>query len=163
MHCDLAADEGVVVDLHFVEEPVRVALQDFRQMGADIAGGFAKSIHDPAQGCFVDSQHAGQPVLTDTGGVHAQLQIRVDIAIQCHGYALVEIGLSAFCGGRRGWDSETVAIESPNVQRLICQHFVAKGGQEKSQKTSKLPKVSSRARQLLRNRQLLSWRVINQS
>ena len=29
VHCDLVADEGLVVDLHFVEKPVWIALQDF--------------------------------------------------------------------------------------------------------------------------------------
>ena len=95
VHCDLVADEGLVVDLHFVEEPVRIALQDFRQVDADVAGWFTESVHDAAQGGLMDSQHAGQAVLANTGGVHAQLQVWIDVTIQGHSSARFAIGVAA--------------------------------------------------------------------
>jgi hypothetical protein len=82
MHCELIADQGnVVADLHLQKQPVGIALEDLSQMGADVSGGFAEPIHDSAQGCLVNTQHAGQAVLPNSGGVHAQLQVWVDVSI----------------------------------------------------------------------------------
>ena len=77
-------ERDVIADLHLVEQPVRIALEYFCEVDADITGGLAKSVHDAAEGSFMNTQHSGQAVLADTGGVHAQLQIWIDISIQAH-------------------------------------------------------------------------------
>jgi len=74
-----------IVNLHLVEQPVRIALQDLGKMHTNVAGGLAEAVHDAAQRSFVDAQHARQTVLPDAGGVHPQLQIGVYISVQGHG------------------------------------------------------------------------------
>jgi hypothetical protein len=93
---DVVFGEGdFIVDLHFEEQPFRVALKDLCQMHADIAGRFAETVHDSAQGGFVDAEHSCQTVLPDARGVHPQFQVRVNVSIQCHDdFALVCIGCS---------------------------------------------------------------------
>ena len=49
----------------------------------------------------MDAQHARQPVLPDAGGVHPQLQVWVDVSIQCHGFALVLLNCRILWGQRR--------------------------------------------------------------
>jgi len=66
-------ERDVVTDLHFVEEPIGVALQDFSQLHAHVSGRLTEAVHDAAEGCFVDAQHTGQAVLPDSSGVHPQL------------------------------------------------------------------------------------------
>lgn len=89
VHCVLVFSESnLIADLHLQKQPVWVALQNFGQMHTDVAGGLPEPIHNPAQGGFVDAQHARQAVLTDARGVHPQLQIRINVSIQCHGLAL---------------------------------------------------------------------------
>jgi hypothetical protein len=51
--------------------------------------GSRKAVHDSAQGRFVDAQHSRQAVLPDARGVHPQLQVRINVSIQGHGFALV--------------------------------------------------------------------------
>ena len=98
MHRELILGEGnFIVDLHLVEKPVWVALQDFRQMDSDIAGGFAEAVHDAAQRGFMNSQHARQTILPDAGGVHPQLEVRVNVSIQAHVIALGFYGVAASC------------------------------------------------------------------
>jgi hypothetical protein len=85
MQCEVAVGErDVIADLHLVEQPVRIALEYFCEVDADITGRLAKSVHDAAEGGFMNSQHSGQAVLADTGGIHAQFQVWVDISIQAH-------------------------------------------------------------------------------
>lgn len=81
----MAGECDLIVDLHFVEEPFRIALQDFRQVDANISGWLAESVHDAAEGSFVNAQHPSQTVLSNASGVHAKFQIRVDVSIQVHG------------------------------------------------------------------------------
>jgi len=64
--------DEVIVGLHFVEQPIRVALEDLREVHADVTGRFAETIHDSAQGSFVNAQHFRQAVLPDAPGVHPQ-------------------------------------------------------------------------------------------
>jgi hypothetical protein len=80
LHADLRMDGEVIIskcdlvaDLHLVEQPVRIALKYLRKMYADVASGLAKSVHDPAQGRFVNAKHSRQTVLPDARGVHPQL------------------------------------------------------------------------------------------
>ena len=98
MHRELILSEGYfIVDLHLVEKPVWVALQDFRQMDSDIASGFAEAVHDAAQRGFMNSQHARQTILPDAGGVHLQFEVRVNVSIQAHVIALGFYGVAASC------------------------------------------------------------------
>ena len=96
MHGELILSEGnFIVDLHLVEKPIWVALQYFRQVDSDVAGGFAKAVHDAAQRGFMNSQHARQTILPDAGGVHPQLEVRVNVSIQAHVIALGFYGVAA--------------------------------------------------------------------
>ena len=59
MHGELILSEGnFIVDLHLVEKPVRIALQDLCEMDTDVASGFAEAVHDAAQRGFMNPQHA---------------------------------------------------------------------------------------------------------
>ncbi len=88
MHGKPGIGEGnFIAYLHFVKEPIGIALQDFCEVLADIAGWFAEPVHNAAQGSFVDAEHASQAILPNAGGVHPQFQVRVDITIQGHGIA----------------------------------------------------------------------------
>ena len=81
-NCELTSSAGDVVrNLHLQEEPFRVASEDIGQLGPEIAGGLAKSVHDSAQGSLVNAEHPGKAVLPNAGGVHSELQIRVDVSI----------------------------------------------------------------------------------
>ena len=96
--CDAIVSKGnFIADLHLVEQPVRIALQYLGQVNADVAGRLPEAIHNAAQGCFMNAKHACQTVLPDAGGVHPQLQIRVDVSIQGHGLALVFYSAVACC------------------------------------------------------------------
>ncbi len=69
---ELVVGEGYfVTDLHLEEEPLWVALEDFGKVRADVSRGLTESIHDPTQRCFVNAEHSGEAILSDTGGVHA--------------------------------------------------------------------------------------------
>ena len=84
-----------VAHLHFVKEPIRIALENLGKMNSNVASRLAKSVHDSAQGGFVDAEHSCQTVLPDARGVHPQFQVRVNVSIQCHDdFALVCIGRS---------------------------------------------------------------------
>ena len=135
-------ERDFVADLHLVEEPVRIALQNLREMDTDVARGLAKSVHDPAQGGFVNAQHSCQTVLPDARGVHPQLQVRVYVSIQGHGYALVFIWLQHPGKQKAQLLRSTNAICLPNRKMLICQHIVARAELGNSQKSSLVPKVS---------------------
>jgi len=115
-----------VADLHLVEEPVRIALQNFREMNANIAGWFAKSVHDPAQGRFVNAKHSCQAVLPDARGVHPKLQVRVNVSVQCHGYTLNFNWLRLSEEQKQQLLEPCNAIRLPNSKALICQHIVAR-------------------------------------
>ena len=98
MHGELILSEGnFIVDLHLVEKPIWVALQYFRQVDSDVPGGFAKAVHNAAQRGFMNSQHARQTILPDPGGVHSQLEVRVNVSIQAHVIALGFYGVAASC------------------------------------------------------------------
>ena len=108
MHRELILSKGnFIADLHLVEKPVRVTLQDFRQVDTDVAGGFAEAVHDAAQGGFMNPQHARQTILPDAGGIHSQLEVRVNVSIQAHVIALGFYGVAASCGDRRDCYCET--------------------------------------------------------
>ena len=85
MNRELAVGKGdLVADLHFVEKPFRVALQNLRKLHPHFARRFPEPVHNPAQGRFVNSQHSRQPVLPDASRVHPKLQIGIDISIDSH-------------------------------------------------------------------------------
>jgi hypothetical protein len=99
MYSELMFGKGdFVVDLHFVEEPVRVALENLGQMRAEFASGFAKAVHDAAQRGFMNSQHARQTILPDAGGVHPQFQVGINVSIQAQVIALVFCRVAALQG-----------------------------------------------------------------
>jgi hypothetical protein len=132
-----------VVDLHFVKQPIGIALQNLRKMNADIAGRLSEAVHDSAQRCFVYAKHPCQAVLPDARGVHPQFQIGINVSIQGHGFALVLHRFAAFCGEQqRLLLRNREAIHLPNLEALICQHIVAIRRMDKSQKLSILPEVS---------------------
>jgi len=62
-----------VRDLHLVKEPFWVALQNLSQLHSNTPCRLPESVHDPAQGGFMNAQHPGQTILTDARGVHPQL------------------------------------------------------------------------------------------
>jgi len=108
-----------VVDLHFVEQPVWIALEDLREVNADVAGRLAKAVHDSAEGRFVDAQHSCQAVLPDARGVHPELQVRVNVSIQGHGLALVLYRIAASCGEQQRLSLRNcTAIGLPNPKCL---------------------------------------------
>jgi len=74
----------LVVDLHPVEEPLRVALQDGRNLLADISAGLTKTVNDSAQMGFIDAQHAGQAILSNPAGVDSQLKVRINFSAETH-------------------------------------------------------------------------------
>jgi hypothetical protein len=128
-----------VADLHLVEKPVRIALQNLREMNSDVTGWFAKSVHNPAQGRFVDAKHSCQTVLPDARGVHPKLQIRVYVSTQCHGYTLDFNWLRLSEGSKAAVTAPCRAIRLPNSKMLIRQHIVARGKLENSGKVSIVP------------------------
>lgn len=94
MRYEVVVSEGdVVTHLHLVEQPIRVALQDFREVDANVAGRLAKAVHDSAQRGFMDPQHSCQAILPDAGGVHPQLEVRINVSIQGHSSALFSMEL----------------------------------------------------------------------
>jgi hypothetical protein len=92
---------------------------------ADIAGGFPEAVHDSAQGRLVNAQHFRQAVLSDARGVHPELQIRVDISIQGHGFALFSIEWQRSEGTEELVLVRNNAIRLPKRETPICQHIVA--------------------------------------
>jgi len=106
----------IVTDLHFVEEPVWIAVKDFSQMGSNVAGGLAEAVHNSAQRRFMDAQHACEAVLTDAGDIHAQLQIGIDVSIQGHGAGLfssVMQGPAASYAGLSMLDLQAIGLPNP--------------------------------------------------
>ena len=102
MNSEMIVGEGYfVIDLHLVEQPVRVALQDFCEVNADIAGRLPESVHDSAQGGLVNAQHPRQAVLSDARGVHPKFQVGINVSIQGHGFALVLYWNAASYGGNQ--------------------------------------------------------------
>jgi hypothetical protein len=131
-----------VIDLHLVEKPVRIALQNLRQMHADVARRFPEAIHDAAQGSFMNAQHACQTVLPDAGGVHPQLKIGINVSIQGHGLShSVSMSNQHSAGTERLLLPSPVAITVPNLRSYICQHIVDTLGSDNSQTIGKLPEV----------------------
>jgi len=109
---------NLVADLHLVKKPIRIALQNFCQVDANIAGRLAKSIHNSAQGGFVDTQHASQTVLPNAGCVHPQLQVGIDVSIQGQSMLSLISGCSILWGAE-----EAVTVKSNrqfNCQKESC-------------------------------------------
>jgi hypothetical protein len=82
---------GLMVELraffsqqNLVKKPLRVAMEDFCDLRAQIWIRLAKSVNNLAQMGFVDSDHLGKAVLPDAARIHAQLQIWVDVTIDWH-------------------------------------------------------------------------------
>jgi hypothetical protein len=139
MRSGLLSKSQIVADLNLVEEPIGIAVQDLGQMGADVAGWFAKSVHDAAQGRFMDAQHPSQTVLADSGGVHPQFQIGVDIAIQRHGVDLALVAFSTLAG-IRGLLVLRITMQSLGQTQIAClQHIVVGKCLDNSQKIGILP------------------------
>lgn len=59
-------------------------MQNFRQRFPDVSARFAVTVDDSAEVGFVNTQHLRQPVLTHPDGVDSQLQVWIDISINCH-------------------------------------------------------------------------------
>ena len=136
-------ESNVVVHLHFVEQPIRIALKNLCEMNADIPSWLAESIHDSAQGRFVNAQHSCQAVLPDARGVHPQLQVRINVSIQGHSFALISCLASAHLwGAEEAANADSTAISVPNCESLIRQHIVALGIEMNSQKVATLPELS---------------------
>jgi hypothetical protein len=96
---ELIVSEGnVIADLHLVEKPIRIALQDFREVDTNVACGFAEAVHDAAQRGFMNPQHARQTILPDAGGVHPKLEVRVNVSIRAHVITLGFYGVAVSCG-----------------------------------------------------------------
>src|SRR5271166_1507685 len=57
------------------KQPLDVALERRGDSKAQVGARFAKAIHHFAQNRFVDLQHLGQPVLTDTGPPQLQFEV----------------------------------------------------------------------------------------
>ena len=114
-------DEGeFIVGLHFVEQPIWVALEDLREMHADVTGWFTETVHDSAQGSFVNAQHFRQAILPDAPGVHPQFQVRVNVSVQGHGFALVFYRVAASCEiQKRLFLRKRHAIFVPTLKRLF--------------------------------------------
>ena len=122
----LLGKSQIVADLNLVEEPIGIAMQNLCQVGADVAGGLAESIHNAAQRRFMDAQHPGQAVLADSGGVHPQLQIGVNIAIQRHGVDLASVAFSTLAG-IRGLLVLELTVQSGCQTQIAClQHIVVR-------------------------------------
>jgi len=86
----------LVADLHLVEEPIRITLENLGKVNSNVASRLAKSVHDSAQGRFVDAEHSRKAILTDASRIHPQLQVRVNVSIQGHGFALAYLLAAAF-------------------------------------------------------------------
>lgn len=103
MKCEPIVGEGnFVVDLHLVEQPVGIALQDLCKLKAEVAGRLPEAVHDSAQGSFMNAEHSGQAVLPDAGGVHPQFQVRINVSIQGQGLLSSSIDLQHPVGSSRG-------------------------------------------------------------
>jgi hypothetical protein len=74
----------LVVDLHPVEEPLGIALQNGRDLLADVSAGLAKSVNDPAQMGFIDAQHSRQAVLSNPARVDSQFKVRINFSTETH-------------------------------------------------------------------------------
>jgi hypothetical protein len=81
-------ESNFIVDLHLVEQPIGVALEDLGEMNSDIARRLPETVHDSAQGGLVNAQHSRQTVLPNARGVNPQLQVRVNVSIHGHAFAL---------------------------------------------------------------------------
>jgi hypothetical protein len=139
----IVRESYLIAYLHLVEQPVGIALKDFREVHSNVAGRLAESVHDPAQGSFVNAKHFGQTVLPDACRVHPQLQIRVNISIQGQGVSLVfnpAAGLSLE-EYERLLMSKCPAILAPNHKPLCCQHLVSGTRLGSSQKLSTVPEL----------------------
>lgn len=77
--------EALVANLHFVKEPLWIALQNRCEVFANVSAWLAESVDDPAQMGFIDAEHSRQAILPNPSGVNSQLQIRIDLSIdaQC--------------------------------------------------------------------------------
>jgi hypothetical protein len=121
-------ERDFVADLHLVEQPIGIALQNLREMNANIPGRLPEAVHDSAEGSLMDAQHSCQTVLPDARGVHPKFQVGINVSIQGHGFALVFCRVAASCGDQqRLLLRDYGAIRSPNLEGLICQHIVAVG------------------------------------
>lgn len=60
-------------------------MQDLCNPRPQVIAGFTEAIYDLAEVSFVNSEHLGHSVLTKTGGINPQLQIRIDVTLNCHG------------------------------------------------------------------------------
>jgi hypothetical protein len=76
-------------------------------MHADIARRLPEAIHDSAQRGFMYAQHPRQTVLPDACGVHPQFQVRVNVSIQGHDFALVFDWAAALAECDRGCYAKT--------------------------------------------------------
>ena len=135
----LFSKSEIVTDLDLVEQPVWIAVQDLGQMGADVAGRLAETVHDAAQRRFMDAQHPSQTVLADPGGVHPQLQIGVDVTIQRHGVDLASVAFSTLAGIRGLLVLQTTMQLRSQTQSACLQHIVVRKCIDDSQKVGKLP------------------------
>ena len=132
---------NLIADLHLVEQPFRVALENFCEVRADVASRFPEPVHDSAEGGFVYPQHSCQAVLADAGRVHSQLEIWIDISVQAHCFALDFLSALCVLSVQENFCASLLAIRAPNEQTLIWQHIVAFCALGSSRKISILPKI----------------------
>jgi hypothetical protein len=72
-------------NLYFLEQPIRVAIENFCDRLSEISTWLTKPIDDLAQIGLVDANHFGQTILAYTGGVDPQLEVRINVSIYGHG------------------------------------------------------------------------------
>lgn len=142
LDCELILSEGnFIADLHLVKKPFRITLQNLCEVDAEVTGGLAEAIHNAAQRRLMNAQHAGQTVLADAGGVHPQLQIRVNVSIQAHVFALGSMALQRPVGSEADCYCKPFSNLRAKASGLICQHIVDKFRPKISPKMFKLTKV----------------------
>lgn len=90
----------------------------------------------------MDAEHAGQTVLADAGGVHAQFQIRVDVSIEAHGHALVLLrGIGASRLGERKMPMPRCKQSKSQTWKVLSINILLRrNGWETSEKPSIVPK-----------------------
>jgi hypothetical protein len=87
----------------------------------------------------MDAQHPSQTILADSGGVHPQLQIGIDVTIQRHGLDLASVAFSTLAGIRGLLVLQATLQLRSQTQSACLQHIVVRKCIDCSQKVGKLP------------------------
>ena len=59
-------------------------MKNLCNLGPQIIVGFTEAIDDLAQVRFVNAKHFGHSVLAEAAGIDSQLQIRINVTMNCH-------------------------------------------------------------------------------